>query len=187
MKLGQAWLARSKRAAEAKLWTQDEYDLERGRTMREWEYDPVAEEPRGWSEGEYHRPRWWYSPPWKLSEPRLWGVSVYKCGDEWCNDTAFIVLPYYLGALTIRFRPGPLRTRDDGPCDDSWLAMGAPPCPFCRHSHMPHCLPTMLACPACPREFPSYTSTTSDWVGVIGKDSNYYCSTECAQRGGSDE
>lgn len=30
-------------------------------------------------------PRWWWSPPWRLTDP--WQVDVFRGGDEWGRNT----------------------------------------------------------------------------------------------------
>jgi hypothetical protein len=68
----------------------------------------------GWHGGAYHRTRWWWSPPWKVTRPWLPRWILYReGGDEWCNPTILIVLPL-MGDVVIRYKRGPLRTK---PCD----------------------------------------------------------------------
>ena len=67
----------------------------------------------GWYGGGYHRTRWWWNPPWKVTRPWLPRAGFYPHGDEHCNDTLLIVLPM-LGDVVIRYRRGPIRTK---PCD----------------------------------------------------------------------
>lgn len=94
----------------------------------------------GWQpDHTYHRPRWWWSPPWKVTRPWLPRFARYEHGDEWCNPTALIVLPM-LGDVVIRYKDGPLREK---PCDACILENP-------DHRVCPHC--GMLDCPSLPAE-----------------------------------
>ena len=89
----------------------------------------------GWqSDGSYHRKRWWWSPPWKVTRPWLPRVALYPHGDEWCNGTFAVVLPL-LGDVIVRYRRGPLREK---PCDACILeASDHRVCPYCRTLYCP--------------------------------------------------
>lgn len=83
----------------------------------------------GWYAGRYHRRRWWWSPPWKVTRP--WLPRVLLCrtgGDGWCNPTWSLVLPFFLGDLVVRYRRGSLRTLS---CDDCIAESTYGFCRFC--------------------------------------------------------
>lgn len=69
--------------------------------------------------GGIYRPRfmWWY--PWTVTRP--WLPKIWRGGDEWCNDSACVKVPF-LGAFILFWRPGKLRTM---PCPEEWDAMCA--------------------------------------------------------------
>lgn len=80
--------------------------------------------------------RWWYTAPWKRSRPFRFVIRVFRDGgDEFCNPTIWIGLPL-LGAITIRYRRGPIRTyacdtcqRTDGPwCEGCQSCHPGPRC-----------------------------------------------------------
>jgi hypothetical protein len=69
--------------------------------------------------GEIYRPRWQYAPPWAVSWPWLL-FRVGRGGDEHCNPS--VMVGTLLGLLVIFYKPGPLRTAADGPCDECLAA-----------------------------------------------------------------
>jgi hypothetical protein len=78
-----------------------------------------------------HRERWWYSPPWKVTRPWQSRVRLFpEGGDEYCNPTIMIVFPL-LGDVTIRYQPGPIRTRACDTCVEDW----GPWCTGCETCH----------------------------------------------------
>lgn len=86
--------------------------------------------------------RWWYHAPWKVTRPWLPSVRVYPHGDERCNDTLWLQLPF-AGAVVIRFRPGPLRTEA---CAELQAEFG-PWCEGCEHCHTgQRCHPGLAYC-----------------------------------------
>lgn len=61
-----------------------------------------------------YRRRWQYHAPWTLTRP--WLPRVARGADEWCNPSVYVVTP--LGSVVVFWRPGSLRTEQDGPCAD---------------------------------------------------------------------
>jgi len=65
--------------------------------------------------------------------------------DEYCNATVWLQGPF-LGGLTVRYRPGPIRSQA---CDECIAEFG-PWCPGCKGCHGgPRCHPWALNC-RCP-------------------------------------
>lgn len=64
-----------------------------------------------------YRPRlqWWF--PWAVTD--WWQPRFFRGGDEWCNDSAAVVIPPF-GCLVLFWRPGRLRTL---PCAEEWGSM----------------------------------------------------------------
>jgi hypothetical protein len=58
---------------------------------------------------------WWF--PWSVTD--WWRPRAFRGGDEWCNDSAALVLPP-LGCLVLFWRPGRRRTM---PCREDWALM----------------------------------------------------------------
>jgi hypothetical protein len=71
-------------------------------------------DPRGFTKEGYHADRWWYHYPWTWTRPWLprfgWGC------DEYCNPTWYLIGPF-LGGIVVRYRRGPVRRFEDGPCE----------------------------------------------------------------------
>jgi hypothetical protein len=65
--------------------------------------------------GEVYRPRWQYHAPWTLTRP--WLPRAGTGSDEFCNDSVYAVLPFFLGMIVVFWRPGQLRVAEDGPCE----------------------------------------------------------------------
>lgn len=111
------------------------------------------------------RKRAWYSPPWAVTHP--WRPRVMQAEDEYCNPTVWLQAPF-LGALTVRYKTGPLRTEacntcqaehgpwctgcqdcHDGPRCHNWITCGHPipepvhdgDCPKCGGYYCPLCEP----------------------------------------------
>lgn len=79
--------------------------------------------------------RWWYAAPWKTTRPYLPKVKFYLCGDEYCNDTLYLVVPL-LGSFVFRINRN---IRLSGRCDECVEEFG-PWCPGCENCHRgPRC------------------------------------------------
>lgn len=79
------------------------------------------------------RERWWFTPvgpAWGLRDKAVPKVRIFPGGDEHCNDTLMIRIPF-LGDLVIRFRR---RIRLQGVCDRCVEEMG-PYCNGCQGCH----------------------------------------------------
>lgn len=61
-----------------------------------------------------YRKRWQYWWPWNVTRP--WFPRIERGGDEWCNPSLVINLPFFLGVIVIFYVPGPMRTSADGRC-----------------------------------------------------------------------
>ncbi len=73
----------------------------------------------------------WYKPQWRDLVPK---VRVYRHGDEYCNSTLYIRMPF-LGNVTV-WRPwGRLR---QWPCPVRGEDESVPLCPTCHDYHAPH-------------------------------------------------
>lgn len=80
-------------------------------------------------------PRWWYLPPTSETVFCFPKARIYRCGDEFCNDTLFLQMPF-LGELTIRINS---TIRVDGKCEECVAEFG-PWCPGCKECHQgPRC------------------------------------------------
>lgn len=67
------------------------------------------------SDGIYARRwQWWY--PWGIT--RWWRPRCFKGGDEWCNDSAAVIIPA-LGGLVVFWR----RHLRELPCPQCWASM----------------------------------------------------------------
>lgn len=174
-------------AAEDRLYTDDEFLAARAEYFVKYGNDPLDDDTfaTGWQEWQYCRPRWWWSPPWKLTRPWLPCVHVHRKGsDEWCNPTVFMILPLFLGSLTVRYKRK-LRTRADGNCDACIAERGHPNCPLCGFDHWPTCVPVRVICDRCTRKF----GEKGDTGRFAREDSPYtisghlYCSARCADHG----
>lgn len=86
----------------------------------------------GWRNEGYHRMRWWWSPPWKVTRPWLPRVLRFSHGDEFCNDTILVVLPL-LGDIVVRYRQE-LRYY---PCEECIANAGHQPCRYCGTLYCP--------------------------------------------------
>ena len=87
--------------------------------------------------------RWWYGAPWTWSHPWKPSLKVYRNGgDEYCNPTVQLILPL-LGGVTVRYKPGPIRTEACAKCQDEF----GPWCPACVACHWsPACHPGVRQC-----------------------------------------
>jgi hypothetical protein len=56
--------------------------------------------------------QWWF--PWGVTD--WWRPRAFRGGDEWCNDSACLILPP-LGCFVVFWRPGRLRVI---PCPADW-------------------------------------------------------------------
>lgn len=69
--------------------------------------------------GAINRPRWQYQPPWGCTLWALPRIQYYRGGDEHCNNTLLIQIPF-LGHL-IFWKPwGKLRTERCDECKAEW-------------------------------------------------------------------
>jgi hypothetical protein len=57
-----------------------------------------------------------YQPPWALTRP--WLMRPFLGTDEWCCPAAGLVLPFFLGAITIYYG-----RRREMPCTECWQGM----------------------------------------------------------------
>jgi hypothetical protein len=179
---GRAGIIR-RNAASERLYTDEEFEAARQAYIRERGSDPLIDDTAvtGWHSGTYHRTRWWWTPPWQLTRPWLPYIGRSRHGDEWCNSTLFIILPFMLGSLTIRYGRK-LRTRADGSCDEIVAGNGYPNCPLCGFDHWPSCVPQRIVCERCGRKFGDVgdTGKFARQDGPHTRDGFLYCSDKCA-------
>ena len=75
------------------------------------------------------RHRWWYHGPRNSSSQKPM-LKFYRCGDEFCNDTVYLRLPF-LGSVTVRVN---WRIRRDDACGKC-IAEYGPWCSGCQSCH----------------------------------------------------
>lgn len=86
--------------------------------------------------------RWWYGAPWKNTHPFRPMARIYRCGDEYCNDTLYLQFPL-LGCITIRTGKN---IRLSGRCE-ACVAEFGPWCEGCNDCHQgPRCHPWWGEC-----------------------------------------
>lgn len=170
------------------LYTEEEFQAKRAQVIREFAedgfpgYEPVGDDPE-WLKGHWCRSGFGWSGPrfyFNVSSgsTRPWLPRWYKGHDERCNPWLTVILPLFLGEISIRTNRGPKRTYFSEPCWECVRDIGYPRCPLDHDYHWPHCLPVEMVCPNCQDRFPS---TTGFWGKGAPGDAPPCCSRACAE------
>ncbi len=164
-----------RRNAAERLYTDEEFNRARAAYLTDTGMDPVL---NGLREGD-DPGRWWYHAPWNWARP--WLPRTARGSDEWCNPTVWIVLPFMLGTVVIRYKRT-IRGRADGSCDRCIAEAGHPNCPLCAYEHWPACVPVRVVCDRCTRKFGETgdTGRFATFDGPWTTAGRLYCSEKCA-------
>jgi hypothetical protein len=162
-------------AASEQLYTDEEFNRTRAEHFADTGFDPML---NGMREGD-NTGRWWYHPPWGWTRP--WLPRGALGSDEFCNPTVWIVTPFMLGTLVIRYKRK-IRGRADGVCDRCIAEGGYPNCPLCGYHHWPTCVPVRVVCQRCHRKFGETgdTGRFATYDGLWTTAGRLYCSEKCA-------
>lgn len=167
------------------LYTEEEFQAKRRQVIKEYAdddfpgYDPVGDDPEflkgHWTRHGWSGTRFTYMLAGGSTRP--WLPRWYTGHDERCNPWLTIILPLFLGEISIRTNREQ-RTYYSPPDPKCDAEIGQPRCPLDHNYHWPHCLPIEMHCPWCLSAFPS-TTGFGGWASRQG-DEDVYCSKACA-------